>query len=160
MELEPALSLGPCNVPGSYHFLSFHKASSHFHDVAPLGPPGVVDLEAAVPFCPACLYGFVVVNCSSPSDCYHSLSSNCSCSPCGCSSLCGLSFPYKPLFSQVPSASRSPELNRLASLKPAFFLGSCNDFLGTFHSCFMCFSSCSTSLTKDHHTPSCCGSTE
>ena len=48
----------------------------------------------------------------------------------------------------------------MASLKPAFFLGSCNDFLGTIHSCFMCFSSCSTSLTKDHHSPSCCGSTK
>ena len=101
-----------------------------------------------------------MVHCSNLSNFQHSLSLDCSCSPCGCGSLCGLSLPNKPLFSQVPSASRSPELDRLACLEPALFLGSCNDLLSTFLSCLPCFSSCCTLIAKGYHSPSCCGSLE
>ena len=110
MELEPTLSLGSCDVSLSNDFLFLNILSSHFHDVAPLGPPSIVDSASA--FCgPARFDCFAVVHCSNLSDSQHSLSLDCSCSLCGCGSLCGLLLPNKPLSSQVPSASRSPEIN-------------------------------------------------
>ena len=110
VEPVPALSLGPCDVSLSNLFQLCFMGLSHFHDVAPLGPPGVVD-SASTALGPAGFNRFVIVNCSLPSDCHEFLSSNGSCSLCGCGSLCCSSFIDKPLFSQIPSISRSPELD-------------------------------------------------
>ena len=93
VELVPAFSFGSCNVSLSSHFLSSDITCSYFHDIAPLGPPGVVNSASAF-FSPACFQCFVMVDYTSPSNCYLFSTLNCSCSLCGCGPLSGLSFPY------------------------------------------------------------------
>lgn len=137
VELVPALSPGLCDLPGCNNFLSPNVVISNLQDVAPLGPPGIVD-SSSTSFVPARFNCFSHVNGSSPPDSQEPLSPNCSCTPSGCGSDCGSPFVDNPLSPQVPSASRSPELDRLASLEPTLFLGSLDDLLSTNDSCPMC----------------------